>query len=166
MRERSPLLTYRLAKSKDARQIAELSRDLIESGLGWSWHPPRVLRAIADRDINVLIATAQTEIAGFAIMEFGETQAHLALLGVRPAYRRCGIGTRLIEWLAETAIGAGIVSVDLELRASNLGARRFYEQLGFVEIAHVPGYYRGVETAIRMARDIRRITKPRINFEV
>ena len=162
MRERNPLLTYRLAKGRDARRIAELSRDLIETGLGWSWHPPRVLRAINDRDTNVLIATEQGEIAGFAIMEFGETQAHLSLLGVRPEYRRCGIGTKLIEWLAETALAAGIVSIDLELRASNHGARSFYQRLGFIATAQVPGYYRGVETAIRMQRDIRRVPRPQI----
>lgn len=154
-----PLLSYRLARRADARTIAELSRDLVESGLGWSWHPPRVLRAIAARDTNVLVATDRGKIAGFAIMEFGETQAHLSLLAVQPAYRRLGVGTRLIEWLAECALSAGIHTVHLELRAQNHTARSFYLRLGFVETAYVPGYYRGVETAIRMTRDIRRISK-------
>lgn len=156
-----PLLTYRLARRSDAREIAELSRDLVESGLGWSWHPPRVLRAIAARDINVLVATDRGKIVGFAIMEFGDTQAHLSLLAVRPSHRRLGVGTRLIEWLAECALSAGITVVHLELRAQNQTARSFYLRLGFVETAYVPGYYRGVETAIRMTRDIRRIKKPK-----
>jgi ribosomal-protein-alanine N-acetyltransferase len=161
--EEMPLLTYRLAKRADAREIAELSRDLIESGLGWSWHPPRVLRAIAARDTNVLVATERGKLVGFAIMEFGETQAHLSLLAVRPSHRRLGVGTRLIEWLAECALMAGIGIVHLELRAQNQAARNFYRRLGFVETEYVPGYYRGVETAIRMTRDIRRIKKPRAN---
>jgi len=156
-----PRLVYRLARRSEAREIAELSRDLVESGLGWSWHPPRVLRAIAARDTNVLVATDRGKLVGFAIMEFGDTQAHLSLLAVRPSHRRLGVGTRLIEWLAECALLAGITVVHLELRAQNHAARSFYLRLGFVETAFVPGYYRGVETAIRMTRDIRRIKKPR-----
>jgi hypothetical protein len=31
------MLRLRLAKSADAREIAELSRDLVEAGLGWTW---------------------------------------------------------------------------------------------------------------------------------
>jgi [ribosomal protein S18]-alanine N-acetyltransferase len=92
-------------------------------------------------------------------MEFGENQAHLALLAVLPSHRRLGVGTRLIEWLAECALSAGITTLHLELRAQNQEARRFYLRLGFVETAFVPGYYRGVETAIRMSRDIRRNKK-------
>ena len=44
----------------------------------------------------------------------------------------------------------------LELRANNYGARAFYRLLGFQEGAYIPGYYRGIETALRMSRDIRR----------
>jgi ribosomal protein S18 acetylase RimI-like enzyme len=46
--------------------------------------------------------------------------------------------------------------ITLELRANNYGARSFYRLVGFEEGAYIPGYYRGVETALRMARDIRR----------
>jgi ribosomal-protein-alanine N-acetyltransferase len=157
MMERSrTLLTFRLARPSEAREIAEMSRDLVERGLGWSWHPLRVLRAIRSRDINVLLATEHGKLVGFSIMEFGATQAHLALLAVKPSHQRRGVGRRLIEWQIESALTAGIEIVDLELRERNHVARSFYQRLGFIETAYVPGYYRGLETAIRMTRDIRR----------
>jgi ribosomal protein S18 acetylase RimI-like enzyme len=51
---------------------------------------------------------------------------------------------------------AGIGTIRLELRATNRAARRFYEHLGFSEIARVAAYYAGVEDAVRMSREIRR----------
>jgi len=62
----------------------------------------------------------------------------------------------LVRSMEESGLVAGIGTIRLELRASNRGARRFYERLGFQEVARVPEYYGGVETAVRMARDIRR----------
>jgi ribosomal-protein-alanine N-acetyltransferase len=150
------MLPLRLATPADAREIAELSRDLVENGLGWTWNPQRVLRSIRGRDTNVLVATAEDRIAGFALMDYGDTRAHLTLLAVRPAYRRQGIASRLLAWHEEAALAAGIEAIELELRASNHAARRFYQRQGFVELAVVRGYYQGIEAAIRMARDIRR----------
>src|SRR5262245_36453794 len=89
-------------------------------------------------------------------MYFGDEHAHLNLLAVRPRYQRAGMGRHLIRWLEESALVAGISTIRLELRASNRGARRFYERLGFAEVGRIPDYYAGVETAVRMARDIRR----------
>ena len=37
-----PSVPIRLAVVHDAVPIAQMSRDLIEQGLGWSWMPPRV----------------------------------------------------------------------------------------------------------------------------
>ena len=78
----------RLAAPRDARPIAELSRDTIEHGLAWSWTPPRVLRAIRDPAINVVVAQWRDEIAGFGIMQYADDSAHLALLAVHPVQRQ------------------------------------------------------------------------------
>ena len=149
--------TFRLAVPADAYEIAVMSRSLVEVGLrGWSWPPERVATAIRTRSTLVLAAEVQSHLVGYAIAEFGDTLAHLSLLAVKPSYQRCGIGRALIEWIEESALTAGIATLTLELRANNYGARSFYRLLGFQEGAYVPGYYRGVETALRMSRDIRR----------
>lgn len=148
---------FRLAVTADAYEIAVMSRYLVELGLrGWSWPPERVAKAIRSLSTLVVVASVRSHLVGFAIMEFAETQAHLSLLAVKPAYHRCGIGRSLIEWLEESALTAGITTFTLELRANNYGARSFYRLLGFEEGAYIAGYYRGVETALRMSRDIRR----------
>jgi len=149
-------LTLRLARLTDAPVIAGMSRDLIETGLGWSWGPERVARGIRNPDTSVLIAASGPQAVGFAIMHFGDDHAHLNLLAVRPAHQRLGVGRQLVDWLIESALVAGIASVSLELRDANTTARRFYQALGFAEAASIPGYYRGRETALRMVRELRR----------
>ena len=148
-------LTLRLASPADAAPIAVMSRELVETGLPWTWTPARVARNLARPDISILTAADGTLLAGFAIMQFGDERAHLALLAVRADCQRRGVGRRLLQWLTASALTAGLASIGLELRESNLDARRFYLAQGFAETLRIPGYYRGVETAVRMLRDIR-----------
>ncbi|MCC7485599.1 MAG: GNAT family N-acetyltransferase [Burkholderiales bacterium] len=152
-----PSPTYRLGVPADAYEIAVMSRYLIEVGLrGWSWPPDRVAKAIKARETCVLAAEVRPHLVGFAIMEFGDTSAHLSLFAVKPSHQRCGVGRHMIHWLEESALTAGIAAINLELRVNNFGARTFYRMLGYKEVNYIPGYYRGVETAVRMTRDIRR----------
>jgi [ribosomal protein S18]-alanine N-acetyltransferase len=159
-------ITIRPAEPRDAQAIAAMSRDFIESGLGWKYDAARVLRAMRDRETLAVVAcegaktsTPKGAVAGFAIMEFGDERAHLVLLAVRPSHRRLGIGQRLLDWLLESARVAGLASIHLELRAGNDAARRFYRAMGFYETVLVPGYYRSgegrKEGALRMLRVLR-----------
>ncbi len=132
-----------------------MSRCLIELGLrGWSWNPPRVLRAINSRNICVAVAELDRQLAGFAVAEFGDTRLHLSLLAVAATHQRKGIGRALVAWLETSALTAGIGEMQLELRANNVGAQYFYRALGFAWVRAVPGYYSGQETAIKMHRPL------------
>jgi ribosomal-protein-alanine N-acetyltransferase len=153
-------ITLRPGRPDDAEKIAMMSRDLIETGLGWSWGPDRVSRSLRNRDTLTVIACDRDRIVAFAIMYFGEEHAHLNLLAVRPSHQRLGIGRRLVEWMVESALSAGIATIHLELRASNYTARSFYRALGFAESAYIPGYYRGREMALRMMRVLRKPGMP------
>jgi ribosomal-protein-alanine N-acetyltransferase len=153
MRTRNHIL--RLATGDDAPAIALMSRDLIERGLGWSWTRSRVARSIAHRETSTVVACEGRELVAFAIMNFGDEHGHLSLLAVQPAQQRRGIGRALVEWLEDSASVAGLTGIHLEVRATNLDARRFYRCLGFQELALLPRYYKGVESAVWMARDQR-----------
>jgi ribosomal-protein-alanine N-acetyltransferase len=148
--------TIELANPRDAHFIAEMSRDYIESGLGWSWREARVARAIQARDTNVAVARAGREILGFAIMRYGPLEAGLQLFAVRPLFRRGGVGSALINWLVEVARNAGIYVVYVEMRADNVAARGFYHSMGFEDMERLPNYYSNVESGHRMAFDLRK----------
>ncbi len=150
-------LTLRLAAHADASAIASLSRDRIESGLGWSWTGPRVLRSIRDPQTNVIVAQrAHGRILGFGMMKYHDDDAHLLLLAVRADSGRCGVGSALVAWLERTARVAGIGQIRLEARITNAAARSFYAGLGYRETQTLDGYYQGREACVRLAKDLRR----------
>jgi [ribosomal protein S18]-alanine N-acetyltransferase len=148
----SELAYLGLARSRDAREIAEMSRDLIEQGLTWSWTPARVQHFITGAESSVIVARRERHVAAFAIMHFGDDVAHLNLLAVAPEHRRQGLGSQLMDWLTTTAIEAGVFRINLEVRTQNDAARSFYERLGFAQLGVVQGYYQGREAALRMSR--------------
>lgn len=144
----------RLASFNDAPLIAEMSKNVIESGLGWSWTPSRVVGEIKAKNANAIVAVEENEIAAFAVMRYSDEEARLNLFAVHPKHRRKGIGTRMIKWLEDAALTNGTGVVYLETRLSNEAARKFYKSLGYKVIQRIPGYYKGRETAVRMAHDL------------
>ena len=147
-------LNLQLATPADVLEIARMSRDLIEQGLGWSWTPQRVLRSVVDLHTNVVVALEASQLRGFGIMKYHDDEAHLLLLAVHPTAVRRGVGSALLAWLEKAAITAGVGQVYLEARASNAAARAFYRCAGYAEIQHLPGYYQGQEPAVHLARDL------------
>ena len=152
---------YRLepARVADAACLAAMSHQLIESGLRPAWGAQRISWYVRHPESVVLTARSDRSIAGFAIMRYGDDLAHLNLLAVEPAHRRRGIARRLLTWLEESALTAGTFIIGLELRAQNQEAQDFYRALGYQEVGRVPGYYQGIEAAIRLERDVR-VSRP------
>ncbi len=149
-------VTIRLARKSDAVPIAQMSRDLIEQGLGWSWAPPRVRQSMADPQTNVIVVPgAGTTPDAFAIMRYRDDDAHLLLLAVQPARWRQGLGTALMDWLEKVAVTAGLERISLEARQSNDQARAFYRRIGYVESHFRPGYYSGREASVQLSKDLR-----------
>jgi ribosomal-protein-alanine N-acetyltransferase len=151
----SAAVQLRLAQVQDAQGMAQMSRDLIETGLGWTYDAPRIARLIANPDTLTLAACAGLDLAGFAVMQFGEERAHLVLLAVHPRRQRQGVARCMLTWLLESARTAGIAELSLELRAGNADARAFYLAMGFSDAGLLPGYYRKREAALRMVRVLR-----------
>jgi ribosomal-protein-alanine N-acetyltransferase len=138
--------------------LATLSHTLVETGLQPSWGAARIRWHIDHSDSVVLTARGPQGIVGFAIMRYLEDAAHLNLLAVLPAHRRRGVARSLLSWLEETALTAGTFTITLEVRARNEGARGFYGRAGYQELGAIPGYYQGMEAAVRMRRDLRLTT--------
>ena len=143
-----------LATIQEAATIALMSRQYIEQGLGWSWNVARVDAAIRNASTNVAVMHERDDVIGFAIMQYGDDNAHLALLAVHPDYRQRGLAAALLAWLEKCADTAGIGRVTVEARCDNPVAIAFYERQGYVQLARVAGYYRGVLDAVRMEKNL------------
>ena len=144
----------RLAIDGDAYAIAALSRDAIEHGLGWRYTPDRILAAIRNRTTNVAVIHARGCLFAAGVMDYGDTSAHLVLLGVRRTHRRQGMGRDLLAWLETCAVTAGLRTVGVEVREDNPSALAFYQAQGYSVRDRVPGYYRNVLDAVRLVKPL------------
>ena len=75
---------------------------------------------------------------------------HIMRLAVSIDARRMGLGRALVGRAFVDAAECGKHFVQLDVRARNVIARKFYETLGFQEVETVAGYY-GNDDAVRMA---------------
>jgi ribosomal-protein-alanine N-acetyltransferase len=97
------------------------------------------------------VAEIQGRIVGYVIgvIRWGLT-GHILAIAVDPPYRMQAVGTALMTNILDRLRMKGAKQVRLEVRKSNMAARRFYLKLGFVEREEVPYYYEDGETAIVM----------------
>ena len=106
-----------------------------------SWAVRRALYEewLEDPDAFVLIAEAQGEPVGYAMVELrgpeetwatGDRVAELETLAVLPAHRGKGIGSALVERMHEELRRLGVGQFVVSVIASNADAVRFYERLG------------------------------------
>ena len=80
--------------------------------------------------------------ARFLAAVSGEAMAgYLGNLAVAPAFRRQGVARALLRAGAEIAEKEKLEFLSLEVRTSNLPARRLYESEGYVHIGARPGFY-------------------------
>lgn len=142
----------RLADAHDAAAIAEMSRDLIEHGLPWTWRAARVRQAIAAANTNVAVVRDQGVLAAFGIMEYWDDDAHLVLFAVRPALQRRGLGSVVLRWLEACASAAGSQRIRVEARRENAAARCFYNQHGYHERVIASRMYSGAADGIRLEK--------------
>ena len=144
--------TVQLAVLADAAEIAAISRDQIEHGLGWAWTVGRVQHSIRDPNTNVAVVRERDTIVAFGIMKYREEVAHLLLFAVRGSHQRQGIGSGVLRWLEAVAQSSGVTRIDVECRRDNAGGRNFYGEHGYHEHVISRGYYRGIEDAVRLEK--------------
>ncbi|WP_392432379.1 ribosomal protein S18-alanine N-acetyltransferase [Yersinia sp. HM-2024] len=94
------------------------------------------------------------QMAGFAITQIVLDEATLFNIAIDPKYQRQGCGRLLLEHVITELEKRQIVTLWLEVRASNARAIALYESLGFNEVSVRRNYYPSVdgrEDAIMMA---------------
>lgn len=93
----------------------------------------------------LLIARIESSVAGcVALRPLDEHRGEMKRLYVRPAYRKSGLGKRLVEAAIDAARRTGYRELRLDTLPSMASAQALYCRLGFVEIppyntTHLPG---------------------------
>jgi ribosomal-protein-alanine N-acetyltransferase len=88
-----------------------------------------------------VVARLDGVVVGFGGIWLMVDEAHVTTFAVDPPWRRRSIGGRLLVGLLDIAIARRAREATLEVRLSNVAARRLYEKYGFRPVGVRPRYY-------------------------
>ena len=95
----------------------------------------------SNRMAHYLVARLGDRVVGYGGMWLMVDEAHITTFAVHPAWRRQRIGERLLLAFLDLAVARQAHEATLEVRLSNLPARRLYEKYGFRPVGLRPRYY-------------------------
>lgn len=126
-----PRFMIRRAEGRDLQELAEIQFTAPESS---QWQAQDYLAF----DCQVAQLREGGRIAGFIVSRsVADKEREILNIAIHPDFRRLHIATELLK--AELARWPGVHF--LEVRESNLAARRLYEGLGFEAVGERPAYY-------------------------
>ena len=96
---------------------------------------------MTNRLASYLVARMDGRIVGYGGMWLMVDEAHITTFAIHPGWRRQRIGERLLLAFLDLARDRHAREATLEVRLSNLAARRLYEKYGFRPVGLRPRYY-------------------------
>ncbi len=99
---------------------------------------------------HYLVALLGGRVVGYGGLIYMDDAAHVTNVAVDVTLRRRGIATELMVDLAREARRAGMASLTLEVRESNVSAQSLYRRFGFVPVGVRAKYYENRDDAIVM----------------
>ncbi len=105
--------------------------------------PPHAYRTELEtnRLAHYLVARVGDRVVGYGGMWLMVDEAHITTFAVDPGWRRQRVGERLLLAFLDLAGQRHAREATLEVRLSNLAARRLYEKYGFRPVGLRPRYY-------------------------
>jgi len=101
-----------------------------------------------------VVAEINGRIVGSMISRISQDKLDLASLAIHPAYRRCGVGSALLNYTEIQMKKYAVKKIELEVRKSNSSALNFWQEMGFVIFGKLPGFYEDGEEALQMRKII------------
>jgi [ribosomal protein S18]-alanine N-acetyltransferase len=119
------------------------SVQLIERASFTTPWPPQAYRQEleSNRLAAYLVGLIGGEVVAYGGIWLMVDEAHITTFAVHPRYRRRRIGERLLLSLLDLSLDRHAREATLEVRLSNLAARRLYEKYGFRPVGIRPRYY-------------------------
>jgi len=130
-------------------QVGDIDRvvaiDQMSFSLPWSVNSYRY-ELVENKHSHLWVAetngsSGTPDLVGAVVVWLIVDEAHIATLAVHPAYRRLGIGQRLLEVTLKDALNMKMVTATLEVRTSNLAAQALYQKFGFQVVGRRLRYY-------------------------
>jgi len=137
-------ITIRPVQSRDLLQLLQVEAQAAPKSQFAAWE----FFILCFRYPESFLVAEGHRIVGYVVFT---PKGHLISLVVARKHRLRGIGTRLVEEVIRRSPG---ISLRLEVREGNHGARTFYERLGFREVETLESYYPDGEDGLLLERAV------------
>jgi ribosomal-protein-alanine N-acetyltransferase len=135
---RTPVMLVRPMTAEDLPAVQQIER----ASFTTPWPAQAYRQELeANRLAHYLVAQIGDQIVGYGGIWLMVDEAHVTTFAVHPAYRRRRIGERMLIALLDLSRDRQAREATLEVRLSNLPARRLYEKYGFRPVGIRPRYY-------------------------
>jgi ribosomal protein S18 acetylase RimI-like enzyme len=125
------LAEIRPYREADESAVAELWRRVFPDSPAWNEPRSDIRRKLAIQRELFLVATCDGALVGTAMGGYDGHRGWVYYVAVDPAYRRRGIGSRLMSRVEQELSRLGCTKLNLQVRASNESAVSFYARLGY-----------------------------------
>ena len=143
--EEPPAIVVRPMRGSDIEAVAKIERQSFATA--WSTQAyvtelanPSAVYFVAALDVSEGNSTG-SKVVGYGGLWVIMDEAHITTIAVVPEFRGRRVGEQVLAEMLYTARQKGATRATLEVRESNLAARRLYEKYGFVRVAARKGYY-------------------------
>ena len=133
------LIIERLESEEDLDGVADLEARCFNN----PWTRDMLARELAESDVAhvFILRLPACPVAAFCSCWIVVDELHINTLVVDSPFRRRGLGVSLMRFVIEEAMRRGARRATLEVRESNVAARKLYETLGFRVTNRRPRYY-------------------------
>jgi ribosomal-protein-alanine N-acetyltransferase len=141
----------RLASKEDLDGVLAIEAASFNNPTAREWYEGELKRP--EVCFIYVMRTEHHPVAAFCAFWLVAEQAHINNLAVLPELRGRGLGTQLLAAISDEAAHLGATLLTLEVRESNVPARRLYERAGFYQEGVRKNYYTNpIEDALILSR--------------
>lgn len=116
-------------------------------------YPMGILLDLYNGGAGFLVAQLGPAVVGYIIFWVREGMGHIIVIAVDERFRNMNVGSMLLFNAIKMLQNNNIFTVRLEVRKSNIPARKFYQKRGFKQVQYQKKYYSDGEDAIIMQYD-------------
>ena len=149
---KEPALEFRPMSPDDLAAVIEIERQ----SYPYPW-TQSIFSDCLHAGYSCWVAARGGIIEGYGVITVAAGESHLLNICVRPESCKQGLGARILRHLVSIARHHEADVIFLEVRPSNEGARKLYENEGFNELGRRRDYYpadNGREDALILARTL------------
>jgi ribosomal-protein-alanine N-acetyltransferase len=136
------------AERADISEIAALAA----ASFSHPWQAGSFEQELGLDEARLWVAREGAERIGYLAARRIADEVHVLSIAVDPPWRGRGVARALLDTLLREETARGARSALLEVRSSDLLARAFYANAGFVAVGRRPRYYPDGDDAVLMTR--------------